>query len=413
MVCKRIFLAFLTTWIFQFSFSQNNNLDFYLEQAMLNSPLLKDYKNQVQSNQLDSQRIRAVYKPQINGNSVNYYAPTVNGYGYDFAVTNGAQVSAQVGVNLQIISKENLNTQLSSIQLQNQAIGNNARMTEQELKRTISAQYILAYSDLQQMQFTGDIIGLLKKEEVILKQLTEKNVYRQTEYLTFLVALRQQQLNYRQVNLQFRNNYALLNYLSGITDTSGANLQEPGIRLNSLPESSLSVFFHQFLIDSLKLLNSRSLVSFAYKPKLNVYADGGYLSSMYYRPYKNFGLSAGFSLLVPIYDGHQRKLQYNKLSIAEQTRSNYKDFFKKQYDQQLNQLQQQLNGTIDLQKEINEQVIYSESLIKVNARLLETGDLRIADYIIALNSYLNAKYLLTQNNITRLQIINQINYWNR
>ena len=81
--------------------------------------------------------------------------------------------------------------------------------------------------------------------------------------------------------------------------------------------------------------------------------------------------------------------------------------------QQLNQLRQQLNGTVELQKEINEQVTYSESLIKVNARLMETGDVRIADYIIALNSYLNAKYLLTQNNITRLQIINQINYWNR
>ena len=134
---------------------------------------------------------------------------------------------------------------------------------------------------------------------------------------------------------------------------------------------------------------------------------------MAYLPYKNFGLSAGFSLIVPIYDGHQRKLQYNKLTIAEQTRSNYKDFFTKQYDQQLNQLRQQLNGTVELQKEINEQVTYSESLIKVNARLMETGDVRIADYIIALNSYLNAKYLLTQNNITRLQIINQINYWNR
>jgi len=397
----------------QFCFSQNKNLDFYLEQAMLNSPLLKDFRNQVQSNKLDSQRIRAVYKPQVNGNSVNYYAPSVNGYGYDYAVTNGAQVSAQVGVNLQIISKENLGNQLSSIELQNQALGNNARITEQELKRTISAQYILAYSDLLQMQFTGDIIDHLTKEETILKQLTEKNVYRQTEYLTFLVALRQQQLNYRQVNLQYRNNYALLNYLSGITDTSGAVLEDPGIRMNTLIEPYNSVFFRQFQIDSLILLNSRDSVTFSYKPKLNVYADGGYMSSMYYLPYKNFGVSAGFSVHIPIYDGHQKKLHYNKLTIAEQTRSNYKDFFKKQYDQQLEQLRQQLNGTTELLADINEQVRYSESLIQVNARLMQTGDVSIADYLIALNSYLNAKYLLTQNNITRLQIINQINYWNR
>ena len=160
-------------------------------------------------------------------------------------------------------------------------------------------------------------------------------------------------------------------------------------------------------------MNSRDLVDFTYRPKLSLFADGGYLSSLAYRPYKNFGVSAGASLFVPIYDGHQRKLQYNKLSIAEQTRSNYKDFFSSQYNQQLAQFRQQLKGTEELQSEIKAQVNYSESLIKVNARLLETGDVRIADYIIALNSYLNAKYLLTQNNITRLQIINQINYWNR
>ena len=56
---------------------------------------------------------------------------------------------------------------------------------------------------------------------------------------------------------------------------------------------------------------------------------------------------------------------------------------------------------------------YSQSLIDVNGKLLETGELRIADYILALGSYLNAKNLATQNKIARLQIINQINYWNR
>jgi len=29
------------------------------------------------------------------------------------------------------------------------------------------------------------------------------------------------------------------------------------------------------------------------------------------------------------------------------------------------------------------------------------------------NNYLAAKNLLTQNNISRMQIINQLNYWNR
>ena len=74
---------------------------------------------------------------------------------------------------------------------------------------------------------------------------------------------------------------------------------------------------------------------------------------------------------------------------------------------------QQLLATDELIKDINNQLKYSQSLIDVNEKLLETGEAKIADYILALNSYLNAKNLITQNTIIRLQIINQINYWNR
>jgi outer membrane protein TolC len=144
-----------------------------------------------------------------------------------------------------------------------------------------------------------------------------------------------------------------------------------------------------------------------------LYADGGYASTFTYEGYKNFGTSFGINLTVPIYDGHQRKLRYSKLDIAERTRTGYRDFFTSQYNQQIAQLSQQLKATEELIGQINEQVKYSEALIDVNGKLLGTGDAKIADYILALSNYLNAKNLLTQNSITRLQIINQINYWNR
>jgi len=106
-------------------------------------------------------------------------------------------------------------------------------------------------------------------------------------------------------------------------------------------------------------------------------------------------------------------MQYSKLDIAERTRTGYKDFFTKQYDQQIAQLRQQLQATEELIGQINDQVKYSEALIDVNGKLLGTGDVKVADFILALSNYLNAKNLMTQNNITRLQIINQINYFNR
>jgi len=392
---------------------QQKNLDFFIQQALANSPLLKDYQNQVQINQADSLRIRATYQPQVTGNSTNAYAPVIKGFGYDDAITNGGQLSAQVGVNQALVSRKYLNAQFETLRLQSQGISNTAKLSEQDLTRTVIAQYITAYGDMQQLSFAKEVNTLLKKEENLLKSLTETNVYRQTDYLTFLVTRQQQELSVKQLSIQLQNDYATLNYLSGIVDTAQAVLAEPSVTLQQLPDISQSVFFRKFTIDSLQLGNSRSLVDFSYKPKINLYADAGYNSTVTYLPYKNFGTSFGVNVTVPIYDGRQKKIQYSKIAIAEKTRIVYKDFFKAQYNQQIAQLMQQLHATGELIDEINHQVKYAEGLINVNIKLLETGDAKIADLVIAVNNYLTAKNLLAQNNVSRLQIINQINYWNR
>jgi outer membrane protein TolC len=391
----------------------STGLDFYVGQALQNSPLLKDLHNQVLSGEVDSQLIKASYLPQVVGSSTNIYAPTIHGYGYDQAVSNGGNFTTVAAVTKTLVGQKHLDAQYETLRLQNQGLGNTAKVSEQDLKKSVTAQYITAYGDLQQLKFNREIYSLLQREERLLKNLTDKNVYRQTDYLTFLVTLKQEGLLLQQLDIQYRNDHSTLNYLCGINDTSATILEDPGIRLQTLPDISSSVFFRQYGLDSLKLRNDRSLIDFSYRPKASLYADGGYSSSLMYEPYKNFGVSFGFMVTMPIYDGHQRKLQYSKLDIAERTRNGYKDFFTRQYNQQIAQLTQQLKATEALIGQIDDQVRYSEALIEVNGKLLGTGDARIADYIIALGNFLSAKNLLTQNNITRLQIINQINYWSR
>jgi outer membrane protein TolC len=391
----------------------STRLDFYVGQALQNSPLLKDLHNQVLSAEVDSQLIKAGYLPQVVGSSANIYAPTIHGYGYDQAVSNGGNFTTVAAVTKTLVGQKHLDAQYETLRLQNQGLGNSAKVSEQDLKKSVTAQYITAYGDLQQLKFNREIYMLLQREERLLKDLTDKNVYRQTDYLTFLVTLKQEGLLLQQLDIQYRNDHSTLNYLCGINDTSATILEDPGIRLQTLPDISSSVFFRQYGLDSLKLRNDRALIDFSYRPKASLYADGGYSSSLMYEPYKNFGVSFGFMVTMPIYDGHQRKLQYSKLDIAERTRNGYKDFFTRQYNQQIAQLTQQLKATESLIGQIDEQVRYSEALIEVNGKLLGTGDARIADYIIALGNFLSAKNLLTQNNITRLQIINQINYWSR
>lgn len=392
---------------------QSKNLQYFIDKAQDNSPLLKDYRNQSASTQIDSLLVRANYQPQVSGISNNTYAPLIKGFGYEQAITNGGGLNAIVGVNQALVSKKNLNAQFRSIQIQRQGIENTSSISQQDLKKTITDQYITAYGTLQQLNFTRQINQLLSNEEVILKKLTEKNIYRQTDYLTFLVTLQQQQLTAKQQQIQFQNDYATLNYLAGTYDTSSVILDDPGLVITELPGPENSIFFRKFTLDSLNVVNDKLLLDLSYKPKVSLYADGGYNSTLAYSPYKNFGTSFGLNLNIPIYDGKKRQLQHQKLSISQLTTTGYRDFAKSQYYQQIAQLKQQYGATEELIGQINSQIKYSESLINVNSRLLETGDAKIADLVIALNNYLTAKNLLTQNTVSRLQIINQINYWNR
>jgi hypothetical protein len=404
-----IFLAFLAPL---FSLAQNKDLNYFINRSISNDPKFTEFRNLVLANKIDSQLIVAGNKMQVTGSGNAYYAPIVNGWGYDEAITNGQQLSALVALNKQIYNKRNLSLQFKSLQLQNDSLANSSAIYQQDLKKTIISQYILTYGDQLQLNFNDEIISLLTKEEGILKTLTEKNVYKQADYLSFLVTLQQQQLTRNQLMVQYKNNYATLNYLSGIVDTVTETLTAPDLQVKVNLSSTNSPFFLNYKIDSLRLQNERLLAEVQYRPKVNLFADAGYQSTFILTPYKNFGYNIGINLTVPIYDGHQKRLQFTKLGIEERTRQKQHEFFYNQYQQQIQELEQQLNDIESLAEPINKQISYLKTLINVNGKLLETGDIRITDYILALNNYITAKNLVVQNQIARYQVIQQLNYWN-
>ncbi|MHB1179882.1 MAG: TolC family protein [Daejeonella sp.] len=417
MKLKKAFLFFLLNGCLSglgfSSFSQERTIEDYIKMGTNNSPLLKDFNNQILINKLDSAIIRANYKPLVGANSTGTYAPIIRGYGYDLAISNGKTFSALVSVNQSLLGRSRMNTALRGIGLLSDSVTNAVQRSQQDIRRNIISQYISAYASQKQVEFDQTVYQLLKKEETVLKKLTQGNVYRQTDYLTFLVTLQQQELQMKQNQIVALNNIAILNYLSGIVSTDSVKLIEPKLNLNAAQQLNSSIFLQQFQLDSLRIQNSRRVIDLNYQPRVGVYADGGYNSSFIQKAYKNVGVSAGFTISIPLYDGHQRKLQYNKLDIRERTRSTYRDYFLVQYQQQLSQLRQQLQQQESLFDKINEQIRFTESLITVDGKLLQTGNITIADYILAIRNYLDSQSLLRQTNITRLELINQLNYWNQ
>lgn len=392
---------------------QSRNLDFFISAATTNSPLLKDLQNQVKINQLDSLLVLASQKPQISFAGNNNYAPVINGWGYDEAFTNGANVSAMLTINKSLLNGFNNRIQFSNLKVLSDIIRNNMLITEQDIKKSVVSQYIIAYGDYLQVNFTKELQEMLLRQDTVLKELTEKNVYKQVDYLSFYVTLQQNEFKLKQLSIQYRNDYFILNYLCGIKDSIQPLLEEPGLTINTSLNPYQSVFIKKYDLDSASLVINRKLLAVSYRPKLNVFADAGYNSSLAYKPYKNVGGSIGLNLTVPLYDGRQKKIQFEKIRLQEMTRLANKQYYTAQYNQQMLQLKNQLKETTDLINDINIQLKYIKTLIAANEKLLQSGDVRIYDYIQSLNNYVNARNMINENTITRLQILNQLNYWNR
>ena len=389
------------------------DLNYFIGMALSSNPLVKDYHNQLLANKIDSMRLKAGYLPQVSASSTGLYAPILNGYGYDEVITNGQSLDALLTLNYALTGNRIKNNQAEVIHLQRDSINYASRLSELDLRKTITEQYITAYASQQQVEFNRDIYQLLKNEESILLKLTRANTYTQTEYLTFLVTFKQQQLQYKQAELQFKNDFSMLNYLCGINDTTSLELREPVLNRNLTKLPFQSFFTKRFEIDSLLTLNERKSIALSYKPKVSVYLNGGYNSSFNLQPYKNFGTSAGFTISVPIYDGHQKKMQYNRLYLKARTSTAYRAFFLKQHKQQVDMLNQQITATEGLYQQITAQLKFTRGLIEVDSKLLHTGDIKITDFVIAISNYMATQNLYRQTTINRLKLISQVNYWNR
>ena len=89
----------------------------------------------------------------------------------------------------------------------------------------------------------------------------------------------------------------------------------------------------------------------------------------------------------------------------------YQTNFKKQYQQQLAILNQQLKQIEQLETQLQSQLLLADALIEANKKLLLTGDAQITEFILAIGSILNIQSSISQNHIHKLQVINEINYW--
>lgn len=407
---KSFLILFLTVLLTALAYPQQRSLDYYLNEGLNNSPMLKDYDNQLRTARIDSLLALCVYKPLVSITSQALLAPSGKNYGYDEAITNGGNYAALVGVKQPLFNEKARSAQLENLHLLRLSLGLNKIITQTDLKKSITLQYITACAGFELLNFDRKVNVMLIEQQKEVQALVEAGIYQQTDLMNLLVSGKAQEISCKQQFIQYKNDLSLLNLLCGIVDTTTVELIKPVLELNKHFDLLQSPVILQSRLDSLKNGNALKQLELNYRPRLEAFADAGFMAITPMDIPKHFGGSLGLNLTMPLYDGRQRELESNKLKISEYSRTLYRDFYITQYSQQYRQLYEQVRLNDNLIASINIQISQQKELIDMYKIEIEKGLVRFTDYLAAINNYTNTVNSLAIADMNRLQLINQLNF---
>ena len=386
-------------------------LNEFLAVARASSPLLRENANQVGQNRLDSLVRARQNGVQVGGTGAALYYPSVTNsrgesvLGYDNAVTNGGNYAALVQATKPLLNRFQLQTDYQILASQGQVLRNAGRLAALDLRRSVTDQFLTAYAAERQADFSRALLAQLRRQDVQLRQLVNAGIFRQTQYLSFYLSVRTQEVAVAQDQLAYRRELGTLRALAGVADTALLAVEAPAPPARRPLAGRQAPAQRQYTLDSLRLRLDRRAVDAAYRPRVSAVLDAG-LQSSSYLPLalrRSLGLGGGLQLAVPLFDGHQRQLQYQRLELSEQSRRGYRQFLTTQRRQQYAQLEGLIEAAGALLGRIREQVRVAEALVGAARQQLATGDVAILDYLALVNSYRTLQFSLTQAETERLR----------
>jgi outer membrane protein TolC len=371
---------------------------------------LNDYRNQIKSASTDSLLIRAAKKPLVEVKSQLLYSPSYRNFGYDEIVTDQGNYTAVMGVSQPLFNKKEINNKYDAVDIQKRTLNNSSQISINELKKVITDQYLTSFSAYTDFLFNKNFLELLEKENVIVKQFVKNGIAKQTDFLSLLIETQSEEMLVTQIKSQYRKDLMLLGQLCGLIDSTWYEMTDPKIEMIGTPDITKSPAYIQYKIDSIRIENEKAAIDIRYKPKINWFADAGFLTSNPWNFYNHFGYSAGVSLNIPVYDGKQRGLEKQKLEFNENSRQAYMDTYYKKYFQQIQQLNLELSSLNEMSSQIENQLKTSEQLVNTLKEQLEAGIIQMTEYINAVKNFKTTSRSINLIKMEKLQVINEMNF---
>jgi len=409
-------------------YSQHRDLNYYLEQARQNSPLIQKNINDSKIIDLDLLQTERILKnPIINLESNLLFAPIIthttnsnrldvvsNGSdsysGYDLGITNGGQYQAFLTLKQPLLGKSILKVYTQKSDISKKQNNNSTSLTIHEIEQLVSYQYILCIKSNVQIKNEKQLIAQLNDQLNVMQKLVNSAVYKQTDLLLLQIEKQNLEISNKAFEDDYKSNLYDLNLLCGIKDSSRVDIQESYLQIR--PElSSQSMFLTSYKLDSLGIMADQSISELKYKPQLNLFANAG-LNAVYIPTFNRLGFSAGLTFSWNLYDGNQRKLEREKSNVTINTLQYEKNHFINQLEINKNKIKSQINSLNERTVLIENQLRQYEKLYEAYQNELKQGLISVMDFKNLMKDITTKKQDFLLLKMEKQLLINSYNYWN-
>ena len=429
---NRLLLLFSLSIVSLHSYGQEDgskSLHYYIETAKKNSPLITDYRNQTEIEQAELERLKAMYthsRLELNGDYL--FVPIVSKdggraafkwnarsatdyYGYDLGESSGS-FHAGATWTQPLLGRSSYKVAQEQAKINTDMANNRIRMEEHQLERSVTEQYLLCLLDMAQIDFTDSVGTVIDRRIEIVRKLVANGLSKQSD-LNLLMIEREANA---ELHTAARQNYHThlmdLNLLCGIddvTDVSLSDISQP-VRLRSDAEPSL--FTEQYQLDSLNTAVALRSFNLQYKPKLDLFVNGGLQVGDFSGWYRHFGLSAGVAFSWTIFDGRQKRLKERQAVWHQNTIRTYRENSEYQRNMRIKQCLSELGRYDEKERALERQLAEYESVLADYGKEMDAGQISVLDYITVLRSKIQTEKdrLLLRTN--KQLVIAAYNYWN-
>ena len=401
-----------------------NNLDYYINAALKNSPAIKEYENSKSLSDLERKLINAEnvlpqisltanyrFNPYFNNNGKLISSdPRPEAIGYDVAITDGGLYSAQFNIEKNIFNGGLVGALEEQQDVAVKSQNNKIQFEEHNIRKDVTEQYLAALQSQLNYSFASEILNNIKDQLKILGGLVQQGLAKQSDYLLLKVEEGNQSIELNSTLSEFKNNLLSLYSICGITDTQSVSLEKISLKID--PSKYGSNFYSKYEVDSLSNSAQQKLFETKYLPQVKVFFNTGLNAVELKGIQRKFGLSAGVDFSLPIYDGSQRDITRQQNKINQKTISDYKNYFSVQRQNMRSGFLGKIKSIDDNMKKLTGQIKDYETILNMKKKELDNGQISMVEYLTILKSYIEMKKNLIGMEVDYQTQINNYNYWN-